>query len=69
VDYIKERLRSPQGIVDEANLKLQSVDPDVRKIILRCLVVDPQKRSTCNELLKDDYFQCKSPDLETNAVE
>jgi len=69
VDYIKERLRSPQGIVDEANLKLQSVDPDVRKIILRCLVVDPQERSTCDELLKDNFFQCESPDLETNAVE
>jgi len=57
VDYIKERLRSPQGIVEEANLKLENVDPEARKIILRCLVVDPEMRSTCDELLKDDYFQ------------
>jgi len=57
VDYIRERLKSPQGIVDEANLKLQNVDPGARRIIQNCLVVDPQKRSTCDELLKDVYFK------------
>jgi serine/threonine protein kinase len=33
------------------------VDPQARKIIKQCLVIDPSARSSCQELLQDPYFQ------------
>ncbi|KAL3942755.1 MAG: hypothetical protein SGBAC_003099 [Bacillariaceae sp.] len=56
VDYIKERLKNPEGIVDEANKKMWKVESGARNIIRKCLVVDPTKRSSCDELLQDPYF-------------
>jgi len=56
VDYIKERLKNPHGIVDEANKKMWKVESGARNIIRNCLVVDPTKRSSCDELLQDPYF-------------
>jgi len=56
VEYIKERLKSPEGIVDEANKKMWKVESGARNIIRKCLVVDPTKRSSCDDLLQDPYF-------------
>ncbi|CAJ1962669.1 unnamed protein product [Cylindrotheca closterium] len=56
VEYIKERLKNPEGIVDEANKKMWKVESGARNIIRKCLVVDPTKRSSCDELLQDPYF-------------
>ena len=58
VEYIKERLRDSAGIVEEATLKLRNVgvDPGARNVIEQCLVVDPTKRTSCERLLKNDYF-------------
>jgi serine/threonine protein kinase len=63
VEYIKHRLQNPQGIVDEATQKLQHVEEGARNVILQCLVEDPAKRSTCDDLLNHDYFQ-KSTDIQ-----
>ncbi|KAL3934828.1 MAG: hypothetical protein SGBAC_009534, partial [Bacillariaceae sp.] len=59
VDYVRDRLKNPQGIVDEAKQRLEAavVDPLARDIILQCLVVDPTERSTCEQLLNHEYFQ------------
>lgn len=57
VEYIRERLKDPQGIVDEARQRMEHVDPLARDVILQCLVLDPNKRSTCEQLLKHEYFQ------------
>ena len=35
---------------------LWAVDPDVRRIIKSCLMIDPRKRVSCAGLLKDPYF-------------
>lgn len=60
VDYIKDRLKHPEGIIDEALQKMQHVEEEAKRIILKCLVVDPTKRSSSDELLKDYYFQTPS---------
>jgi hypothetical protein len=57
VDYIKERLKDPQAIVSEATHKLQDIEDGAKNVILQCLVVDPKERSTCKQLLQDDYFK------------
>eukprot|EP00980_Cylindrotheca_fusiformis_P018695 scaffold6226_cov118-Cylindrotheca_fusiformis.AAC.9 len=57
VEYIKERLKNPEGIIAEANKKMWKVESGARNVIRQCLVVDPQKRSTCEQLLQDAYFQ------------
>jgi hypothetical protein len=57
VDYIKERLKNPDGIITEANKKMWKLDSGARDIIRQCLVVDPEKRSSCEQLLQDAYFQ------------
>jgi hypothetical protein len=57
VDYIKERLKNPEGIIAEANKKMWKIESGARDIIRQCLVVDPEKRSSCEQLLQDAYFQ------------
>ena len=56
VEYIKTRLRNPDGIVGEAYNKLENVDPGARNVIMKCLRVDPSLRPSCEELLRDTYF-------------
>eukprot|EP00980_Cylindrotheca_fusiformis_P021924 scaffold8755_cov145-Cylindrotheca_fusiformis.AAC.1 len=59
VDYIQQRLQHPQGIIDEAKQKMMEhgVEEEAKNIILQCLVEDPTKRSSCEDLLKQNYFQ------------
>ena len=56
IDYIKERLKDPEGIIQEAAIKLRNVHPGARSVIQQCLVIDPKKRSSCKELLQNEYF-------------
>ncbi|CAJ1956805.1 unnamed protein product [Cylindrotheca closterium] len=57
VDYVRERLKDPQGIVNQARQRLEHIDYQARDVILQCLVVEPTKRSTCEQLLNHEYFQ------------
>jgi calcium-dependent protein kinase len=57
VEYIKERLKYPDGIIAEANKKMWKVESGARSIIRQCLVVDPERRGSCEEMLQHAYFQ------------
>ena len=60
VEYIKTRLRDPQNLVDEVHKKLDEltdVDEGAKNIVKQCLIVDPTRRASCEDLLKDAYFR------------
>lgn len=52
----QEKLRNTQAIEPYLDRKLVSVNPEARKIIKQCLIINPDERPSCSELLKDSYF-------------
>ena len=60
VEYIKSRLRDPQHFVEEVYQKLDNlvgIEEGAKNIVKQCLVVDPKQRSSCEDLLMNDYFR------------
>eukprot|EP00957_Ditylum_brightwellii_P100746 7678749-Ditylum_brightwellii.AAC.1 len=56
IEYIKGRLKDPDGVINRVHSKLWNMDAGARGVITHCLVVDPENRCKCEELLKDRYF-------------
>jgi len=57
LEYITNQLRYPEAALKRANAKLLGVPPQPRKLIQRCMSLDPADRPSCLELLQDPYFQ------------
>jgi hypothetical protein len=57
LEYITNQLRFPEAAIARANSKLLSVPAQPRKLIQRCMSLNPEDRPSCLELLQDPYFQ------------